>query len=113
MVLMRGGGRTMNTKDRLAVLVLFAGLFASPLWAEEPAEKPAAEESTSKTEAAPATHEELTAVKVEGEGGARLQTLSVTPDGKIVGLVAPARYASIGEAGVKTPSEVHLFDADG
>lgn len=106
----------MQAYWQVAASILLTTLFCYPLRAEEPTAKPAAaeEEPTIQADtAATASHEELTAVKVEGEGGARLQTLSVTPDGKIVGLVAPARYAPIGEAGTKTPSEVHLFDAEG
>ena len=104
----------MQAHWRMAVSVLSIALLASVLWADEPAENPAAEEATIKADAAAsASHEELTAIKVEGEGGATLQTLSATPDGKIVGLVAPARYAPIGEKGKKTPSAIHLFDAEG
>jgi hypothetical protein len=104
----------MRANWYLAAWVLLTTLLAVPLWADEPAEKAAEAEPTIQADtAATASHEELTAVKVEGEGGARLQTLSVTPDGKIVGLVAPARYAPIGEAGAKTPSEIHVFDGEG
>lgn len=106
----------MRTHWRMAesigiILFLGAALRAEPQ--VQPVVQPEAEQPLKAEPAAAASHEELTAVKVEGEGGARLQTLSVTPDGKIVGLVAPARYAPIGEKGVATPSEVHLFDAEG
>lgn len=106
----------MHAHWQLAASIVLTLLFFGPVKAEEPTAQSAAaaEEPTIQPDtAATATHEELTAVKVEGEGGARLQTLSVTPDGKIVGLVAPARYAPIGEVGSKTASEVQLFDAEG
>ena len=104
----------MRADWHFAAWVLIATLLACPLWADEPADKAAEEQPAIQADtAASASHEELTAVKVEGEGGARLQTLSVTPDGKIVGLVAPARYAPIGEKGKATPSEIHLFDSEG
>lgn len=106
----------MRTSWNLAALVLFTAFFSGPVWAEEPAAEKSAEEGPSipAETTLTASHEELTAVKVEGADGARLQTLSITPSGKVVGLVAPARYAPIGEAGSKqTPSEVHIFDADG
>src|SRR5688500_8516696 len=104
----------MRTHWRMAWSIGLIMSLAAALRAEEPAVQPEAEEPIKAEAAVSASHEELTAVKVEGEGGARLQTLSVTPDGKIVGLVAPARYAPIGEKGSPaTPSAVHLFDADG
>jgi len=63
---------------------------------------------------AAATHEQVAAVVVKGEQGATLQTLSATPDGKIVGLIAPARHAPIGVSGrTAAPSEIRLFDSEG
>jgi hypothetical protein len=73
---------------------------------EEPAIKPGAATS--------ATHEQVAAIEVKGESGSTLQTLAATPDGKIIGLVAPARYAAIGVNGQSaSPSEVRIFDGEG
>jgi hypothetical protein len=73
---------------------------------EEPTLKPGAEVA--------ASHEQVAAIEVKGEKGSTLQTLAATPDGKIVGLVAPARYAAIGVAGNgPSPSEIRLFDGEG
>ncbi len=64
--------------------------------------------------AAKATHDQVAAIVVKGEGGSTLQTLTATPDGKIVCLVAPARHAPIGVAGKgAAPSEIRLFDSEG
>jgi len=73
---------------------------------EEPTHKPGTEAS--------ASHEQVAAIEVKGEQGSTLQTLSATPDGKIVGLVAPARHAAIGVAGKgPSPSEIRLFSSKG
>jgi hypothetical protein len=73
---------------------------------EEPTIKPGAE--------ATATHEQTAAVTVKGERGSTLQTLAALPDGKIVGLVAPARYAGVGVAGKgPSPTEICLLSSSG
>jgi hypothetical protein len=72
------------------------------------------EEPAKADPAASATHEQVAAIVVKGGGGSTLQTLTVMPDGQIVGLVAPARHAPIGVAGNKAaPSEIRLFDREG
>ena len=59
-------------------------------------------------------HVQLTTVSVKGENGASLQTLSCTPDGKVVALVAPGRYGSVPAKGSAKPiSEIRVFDAEG
>jgi hypothetical protein len=97
----------------LAGLAILTGSLA----AEEaaPAAAEAAEEQTIKPEtAAAATHKEIKSVKVVAESGATLQTLAATPDGKLVALRAPARYAPIGQAGTSANSSAILvFDRDG
>jgi hypothetical protein len=90
---------------------------------EKVAEQPAAEATTVVVEEEPtikpgaeasASHEQVAAIEVKGEEGSTLQTLSATPDGKIVGLVAPGRYAPIGVAGKSaSSSEIRLFDSEG
>ncbi len=95
-----------------------------PVAAKQEDEQPAAakaatvvveEEPTIKSGSeASATHEQIDAVEVKGEGGSTLQTLSAMPDGKIVGLVAPARHAAIGVAGKgPSPTEIRLFSSSG
>lgn len=60
-----------------------------------------------------ASHEQLTTVEVKGKEAGTLQTLTVTKDGTVVGLVGASRYAPIGVAGKAANSELHLFDRDG
>lgn len=72
------------------------------------------EEPTTKKAEADATHEQLKTVSVKGENGASLQTLTCTPDGKVVALVAPARHGTVvGKDAAGPISEVRVFDADG
>src|SRR6267142_1450726 len=107
------------------MLLGWAALTLNVAWAlgDEPAPKepePASVEAEDegppiKAElAATATHEQLRSVVVKGADGSALQTLTVTPGGKVVGLVAPSRHASIGVPGArKSSSEIRVFDADG
>lgn len=61
------------------------------------------------------THQLLKAVKVSGERGATLQTLAATPEGNVVCLLGPSRYAPVGQSAspLSPKSEVRLFDRDG
>lgn len=72
------------------------------------------EEPSNKKNEADSTHEQLKTVSVKGENGASLQTLTCTPDGKVVALVAPGRYvAVVGKDAAQPISEVRIFDAEG
>lgn len=63
---------------------------------------------------ADATHQLLKTVKVAGERGATLQTLTSTPDGHVVCLLGPSRYAAVGADASQSPqTEVRVFDRDG
>jgi hypothetical protein len=56
------------------------------------------------------SHVQIKAVDVKGENGTGLQTLTVTPAGDVIGLVAPPRYgATVKDA----TSEVRIYSADG
>jgi len=61
------------------------------------------------------THQVSKTVKVTGERGATLQTLAATPDGHVVCLLGPSRYAVVGAPGSTTApqSEIRLFDREG
>ncbi|MCI0360977.1 MAG: hypothetical protein L0211_21060 [Planctomycetaceae bacterium] len=87
-----------------------------PAAKSKPAVEIAVEEAATIKPGAEATasHEQIAAVEVKGEEGSTLQTLSCTPDGKIVGLVAPGRYAPIGVTGKSAASsEVRLYSGEG
>ena len=82
--------------------------------AAKAAEELLVEEEAKPADEASASHEQVAAVEVRGKSGSTLQTLAATPDGKIVGLVAPPRNAAIGVAGKgRSSSEVCVLDSEG
>ena len=70
-------------------------------------------EATKAPDESLASHEQIKTVEVKGKEAGTLQTLTVTKDGTVVGLVGASRYAPIGVAGKVANSELHLFDRDG
>lgn len=61
-----------------------------------------------------ATHVQVAAIDVKGENGTSLQTLAITPEGQVVGLVSVSRYGQATPEGAPKPvPEVRVFDADG
>ncbi len=63
-----------------------------------------------------ATHPSSRFVKVTGSKGTGLQTLTILPDGHLVGLVALGRYEAVGggKAAKKKPQpELRVYDAEG
>lgn len=111
--------RTICSAMSLAVLVLSQAaaedaVIEVAIEADAEVTKVVGEKAAKADPAAKATHDQVAAVVVKGQGGSTLQTLSVTPDGQIVGLVAPARYAAIGVAGKRAAaSEICLLDSAG
>lgn len=113
-------GIEMTPFRRVAAMVL--ALIAGYATADEKPTKPApaAPKTARADEPAPSTnpisnrattHKVVTAVDVKGDKGAKLQTICLNADGRVVGLVAaPKPYG----APVKgATAEVHLFTADG
>src|SRR5262245_59829319 len=58
------------------------------------------------------SHQQVKAIAVKGASGT-LQTLTTSPDGRVVALVAAGRYASPGQGAGKGGSEVCVLDSEG
>src|SRR5690242_18075796 len=63
------------------------------------------------------SHKRVKAIKVEGKGGATLQTMALLADGKLAALLGPSRYGGISDADDERreprPREVRLMNEAG
>jgi hypothetical protein len=94
----------------LALVLLASGAVASPALVR------GADEDEAVPDLDKATHPSSRFIKVAGSKGTGLQTLTILPDGHIVGLVALGRYEAVGggkNAKKKPQPELRLYDAEG
>lgn len=69
-------------------------------------------ETASPLSAAEASHQQVREIPVAAKDGISLQTLALAPDGRLLALVAPARYGEPQRA-KPAQSEVRVFDEEG